>query len=118
VLMAVSAVDGAPLAEDPLDATPVFDGMAAAEGRLDISLENGRLVCLSAPAERWRPAKPVSAAQDSPARQKTTGSPGSRAWDVHACSGSQTPPRPPTPRHVTARAVLRSPCQDKIGTRK
>ena len=29
-----------------LDASPVFDGMAAADGRLYISLENGRLLCM------------------------------------------------------------------------
>ena len=28
-----------------------------------------------------------------------TGSPGSRAWNFDACTGSPTPPRPDTPRH-------------------
>ncbi len=46
MLWAVSAADGKKLAELKLDAPPVFDGMAAAGGRLYISLENGRLVCM------------------------------------------------------------------------
>ncbi|MBN1418605.1 MAG: PQQ-binding-like beta-propeller repeat protein [Planctomycetes bacterium] len=46
LLVAVSARDGAVRARHRLDAAPVFDGMAAAEGRLYISLEDGRLVCL------------------------------------------------------------------------
>jgi len=46
LLMAVSASDGTVLAEHRLDCSPVFDGMAAAGGRLYISLENGQLVCM------------------------------------------------------------------------
>jgi outer membrane protein assembly factor BamB len=46
MLMAVSASDGSVLAECPLDAPPIFDGMAAAGGRLYIALENGRLACM------------------------------------------------------------------------
>jgi outer membrane protein assembly factor BamB len=47
VLMAISASDGTVLAQCPLDGSPVFDGMAAARGRLYISLENGHLVCMA-----------------------------------------------------------------------
>ena len=46
LLMAVSASDGTVLAEHRLDCSPVFDGMAAAGGRLYISLEHGRLVSM------------------------------------------------------------------------
>jgi hypothetical protein len=46
LLMAVSASDGNVLAEHRLDCPPTFDGMAAANGRLYISLEDGRLVCM------------------------------------------------------------------------
>ncbi|MBM4016858.1 MAG: methyltransferase domain-containing protein [Planctomycetes bacterium] len=46
LLLALSAADGAELARCPLDSPPVFDGMAAAGGRLYISLENGRLLCM------------------------------------------------------------------------
>ena len=46
VLAAVSATDGTLLAQTPLDAPPIFDGMAAAAGRLYISLENGHLVSM------------------------------------------------------------------------
>ena len=45
-LVAVSASDGTVLAECRLDGPPVFDGMAAAGGRLYLSLEDGRLVCM------------------------------------------------------------------------
>jgi len=45
-LVAVSAADGTELAQVRLDAPPVFDGMAAAGGRLYISLQNGQLVCM------------------------------------------------------------------------
>jgi outer membrane protein assembly factor BamB len=46
LLMAISAADGSVLAQTKLDASPVFDGMAAADGRLYVSLENGRVACL------------------------------------------------------------------------
>jgi hypothetical protein len=46
MLLAVSPTDGKTLATHTLASPPVFDGMAAAEGRLFISLDNGRLVCL------------------------------------------------------------------------
>ena len=44
VLLAVSAANGETLAEYKLDAPPVFDGMAVANGRLYVSLENGFVV--------------------------------------------------------------------------
>jgi hypothetical protein len=46
ILCAVSAGDGKTLAEYRLDALPVFDGLAAAQGRLYLSLRDGRLLCL------------------------------------------------------------------------
>jgi hypothetical protein len=45
LLLAISAVDGTELARHRLDCSPIFDGMAAANGRLYLSLENGRVVC-------------------------------------------------------------------------
>jgi len=45
-LLAVSAADGTVLARRELAADPVFDGMAAARGRLYVALENGQMVCL------------------------------------------------------------------------
>ena len=47
VLWAVSAADGECLSEHALDAAPVFDGMAAAAGRLYLSTVDGRVVCLA-----------------------------------------------------------------------
>ena len=47
VLLAISASDGTELARYQLDSTPVFDGMAAAYGRLYVSMENGNLLCMS-----------------------------------------------------------------------
>ncbi len=46
-LWALSAKDGQKLAEWTLDACPVFDGMAAADGRLFVSQVNGKLICLT-----------------------------------------------------------------------
>ncbi len=50
VLMAVSTADGKILAEYPLDACPVFDGMAAAYGRLYLTMKNGKVACWAAAA--------------------------------------------------------------------
>ena len=46
MLRAVSAGDGKTLAEYRLDALPVFDGLAAAQGRLYLAMCDGRLLCL------------------------------------------------------------------------
>lgn len=45
-LMAVSPSDGKVLAEFPLSSTPAWDGMAAANGSLYLTLANGEVVCL------------------------------------------------------------------------
>jgi len=47
VLWAVSAKDGKKLAEYKLESLPVFDGMAATNGRLYLSMKNGWVLCLS-----------------------------------------------------------------------
>ena len=47
-LQAVAARDGATLTELPLDAPPVFDGMASAYGRLFICTTAGDVLCLAA----------------------------------------------------------------------
>jgi len=47
VLQAVSAKDGKILAEYNLESAPVWDGMAATNGRLYLSMKNGRILCLS-----------------------------------------------------------------------
>ena len=46
-LVAVSADDGKPLAQTPLESPPVFDGLIAAGGRLFASLRDGSVVCLA-----------------------------------------------------------------------
>ncbi len=46
LLLTHSTTDGAPLARMPLPSTPVWDGMAAAAGRLYIATRDGRVVCL------------------------------------------------------------------------
>ncbi|MBT3202334.1 MAG: hypothetical protein HN350_20735 [Phycisphaerales bacterium] len=48
VLHSVSKKDGTTTAKHTLDALPVFDGMIAVEGKLFVSLANGRLICLGA----------------------------------------------------------------------
>ncbi len=45
-LLAVSTADGGTLAELDLPSPPVFDGMAAARGRVYLSTKNGKVVCL------------------------------------------------------------------------
>ena len=47
LLMAISASDGTELARYRLDSSPVFDGMAAAHGRLYISSTDGKVLCMS-----------------------------------------------------------------------
>jgi len=47
LLMAISASDGTELAQYQLDSPPVFDGMAAAYGRLYVSMEDGSLLCMA-----------------------------------------------------------------------
>jgi len=44
-LWAVSAEDGSKLAEYELDAPPIFDGLAAAGGRLYLTTTDGKVVC-------------------------------------------------------------------------
>jgi hypothetical protein len=46
ILQIVSPADGKILNEMQLKATPVFDGMAAASGKLFISMKNNTLICL------------------------------------------------------------------------
>jgi len=48
VLWAVSAADGRKITEYELDSLPVFDGMIAVNGRLYLSMKNGRILCLAA----------------------------------------------------------------------
>ena len=46
VLMVMSTINSETLKEYPLEAQPVFDGMAAAYGKLYLSLKNGTVVCM------------------------------------------------------------------------
>jgi hypothetical protein len=46
VLCAVSAEDGKTLAEYRLESAPVFDGLAAARGRLYLAVQDGHVLCL------------------------------------------------------------------------
>lgn len=46
LLWAVSASDGRKLREYKLKSPPIFDGMIAAEGRLYISTQDGRVICM------------------------------------------------------------------------
>ena len=48
-LLAVSPADGSVLAEMALPSTPVWDGMAAAESSLFLTLANGGIACLRSP---------------------------------------------------------------------
>ena len=46
LLRVMSAADGAKMAEYKLEAPPVWDGLAAADGRLYVSSRDGKVVCL------------------------------------------------------------------------
>lgn len=61
LLLAVSPGDGRVLAEMPLPSSPVWDGMAAANGNLYLSLANGDVLCLWSTAS-GRPGTPLTAA--------------------------------------------------------
>ncbi len=45
-LQTLSVNQGAALGEQQLEASPVWDGLAAAAGRLYVALEDGTVVCL------------------------------------------------------------------------
>lgn len=49
ILWAASAATGEKLAESTLEAPPAWDGLAAANGRLFLSLADGRVLCMGAP---------------------------------------------------------------------
>ena len=48
MLLAASATDGKTLAQYQLPALPVYDGLAAADGKLYLALEDDTLLCLGA----------------------------------------------------------------------
>jgi len=47
LLIAILGSDGSELARYRLDSSPIFDGMAAANGRLYLSMENSQVLCMS-----------------------------------------------------------------------
>ena len=51
VLEVISTADGRTLREFPLEAEPVFDGMAAAYGRLYMAMKDGKILCMAADTE-------------------------------------------------------------------
>ena len=51
VLEVISTSDGRTLREYPLEAEPVFDGMAAAYGRLYMAMKDGKILCMAANTE-------------------------------------------------------------------
>ncbi|MEA3225634.1 MAG: hypothetical protein U9Q07_06750, partial [Planctomycetota bacterium] len=46
VLEVISTADGKTLRQHPLEAEPVFDGMAAAYGRLYLAMKDGKILCM------------------------------------------------------------------------
>ena len=62
ILLAVSAEDGKQLSAYRLDSPPIFDGMAAANGRLYLSTMGGKALCLGAgEGQPLQPAPDVAA---------------------------------------------------------
>jgi len=71
LLWTLSAADGTPMGEFGLPAPPVWDGLAAAGGRLYLTLKDGTVLCLGA-ADKKTPPPVSTLAQEwdvSPARQ-------------------------------------------------
>ena len=69
-LWIVSKADGAPIARYRLDSPPVFDGMAAVDGRLVVCTLDGNVLCLAAdgssPLVRAGDAEPTQVISDEP----------------------------------------------------
>ncbi len=68
-LWAVSTTEGKPLARYALDTVPVFDGLAAARGKLYMSTIDGRVLCFSGQGERIpmkADERPLRVAWDGP----------------------------------------------------
>jgi hypothetical protein len=55
LLWAVSTESGEKLAEQTLASAPIFDGMAAVEGRLYLAMQDGSLLCFGATRHDTRP---------------------------------------------------------------
>ena len=65
-IVAVAAADGMELSHYDLGASPTFDGMAAAYGRLYLSTLDGKLVCPGAQGRRCRPPRPPTSPRSIP----------------------------------------------------
>ncbi|MHC4251071.1 MAG: outer membrane protein assembly factor BamB family protein, partial [Planctomycetota bacterium] len=58
-LLVFSTSDGKKLSEQKLPGPPIWDGMAAAYGRLYIALADGRILCLGNPSSSIKVPKPI-----------------------------------------------------------
>jgi len=65
-LMVISTADGSVVSETKLDSPAVFDGMAAANGKLFISDMEGNVVCLQPSTERTRVEWALPIVDDTP----------------------------------------------------
>ena len=79
VLQVFSGSDGRLLATQPLASPPLFDGMAAANGRLYLATADRHIVCLGRPATRRRSG--VTGSRSQPA-----GNPLQPLTDCHTLS--------------------------------
>ncbi|MHC5055995.1 MAG: LamG domain-containing protein [Planctomycetota bacterium] len=71
----VSAASGETLRRYELDGLPVYDGMAAARGKVFLSMKNGRLLCLGEADGRPSPTAPDGRAPLSPLVEKKASRP-------------------------------------------
>ena len=72
ILMAASKEDGKKLSAYHLDSSPVFDGMAAAHGRLFLAMLDGSVLCLGPDGQPLEPAaevEPGPVAEEAPVRR-------------------------------------------------
>ena len=120
-LWVASSADGTPVAEYALDAAPAWDGMAAANGNIYISLKDGTLRCLaSSKGSAKAPAQPYTEDQINLAPVKGQAGPepkgaapipgmaplpaAAKAPKAKAARGKATGYRPPTEAERKARA--------------
>jgi outer membrane protein assembly factor BamB len=73
LLAAVSAADGKKLAAYHLDSAPIFDGLAAANGRLYLSTLDGKIICLAAEGQPLQTAAEPIVTPRGPDADKPTG---------------------------------------------
>ncbi|MBN2450019.1 MAG: PQQ-binding-like beta-propeller repeat protein, partial [Lentisphaeria bacterium] len=116
LLRVVRAVDGSHVGEMPLAAAPVFDGLAAARGRLFLALRDGTVVCVGpGPSEPPADPDPVIEASVSPAPAPP---PAAETLPSEAPFPPPGPDRAADFAHVNAAAITNSDLGYRLASEK